>query len=292
MGGYCMVITKRKILFKLKQITMKRIRLFAYLMTGMAATAFMTSCGDDDVALPAEPTITVTADGLVEGQLTGNVGDDVALTIATETAGGFASLTITEYQGTDAMDPEVSTTEVTSYTHTITVDDIDAPFRINFAVTDIQGRTATTDVIITGQRTNLQKLQDFNWQYTSQMGILDGEGESIKGCETDNVYSFNVDGSATIDFGTDTATGDCWLDGLTLATGFTYDEAEGTLSIAQEYFQPDFTFADGDPKVYTNVTFDGLTFTGRTIYDLSALFGLPPGSFLWEADESYTAVTK
>ena len=71
------------------------------------------------------------------------------------------------------------------------------------------------------------------------MGILEGEAESIKSCEADNVYSFNTDGTASLNFGSDTAEGDCWLDGLTLATEFTYDDENGTLTIAQEYFQPE-----------------------------------------------------
>lgn len=266
---------------------MKNVKIFGYLLTAMLGTAFITSC-TDDVEPTAAPTISVTADGLDNEQLTGNVGDDVVFTISTETEGGFASINIKESQGTTEVSNETSTTEVTTFTHTITVDDIDAPYVIVFTVEDNEGRTESANAIITGQRTNLQKLQDFNWQYTDQVWSVDagGDGSStIKSCEEDNVYTFNEDGSASLDFGEDTATGDCWLDGLVLATGFTYDEDNGTLTIAQDYFQSDYTFQPGDPAIYYNVTFDGLTYTGRRDYDFGA-YGI------LALDETFTAVPK
>ncbi len=271
---------------------MKKSKLFSFLMAGILAIAFITSCSEEEVIPPDAPTIAVSVDGMVDGQLTATLGDDVVISISAVTDGGFASLTITEYQGTTELNSEVSTTPVASYTHTVTPEDASEPFRVNFMITDNEGLTASTDIIISGVLTDIYKLQNFNWQYTSQMGILEGETESIKDCEKDNVYTFNEDGTASLDFGTDTKVAPCELDGLILATGYTYDEETKVLTILQDEFQPDWSFAPGDSKVYTNVTFDGLTFTGRTQYDLSALFGLDPGSFMWDADESYTAVEK
>lgn len=271
---------------------MKKSKLFSFLMAGILAIAFVSSCTEDEVIPPDPPTIEINTDGMVDGQLTATLGDDVVISIVTVTDGVFASLTITEYQGTTELNSEVSTTPVDSYTHTVTAEDAAEPFRINFLVTDIEGLTASTDVIISGVLTDLYKLQNFNWQYTSQLGILDGEEESIKDCEKDNVYSFNEDGTASLDFGTDTKVAPCDLDGLILATGYTFDEETKVLTILQDEFQADWSFAPGDSKVYTNVTFDGLTFTGRAQYDLSVLFGLEPGSFMWDADETYTAVEK
>lgn len=296
-GGLLYAYYEKENLLKKKQTTMKRIKLFAYLMTGMAATALMTSCGDDDGVTPtAEPTITVTADGMVDGQITGNVDDEVVFTIATVTEGGFASITIATAQGTDPVGSETSETEVTTYTHNITVADIDAPTVITFTVLDNEGRTAIANAIVTGQRTNLQKLQDFNWQFTSQISvnepfglIVDGS-ENIKDYEVDNVYSFNEDMTASLDFG---AIADpSGFDGLVIPGTYKYDEDNDILTLYRLGFQPDFTFAPHDTLVWNINEFSNLEYTGTIIYELGELLGGAPEDWLWTADETFVAVPK
>ena len=272
------------------------MKLFSMLMaiTAMVAIVFAISCSEDEPEPSDPPTITITATGLADGQISADIGEDVVLTISTTAAGGFASLTITEYQGTTEVGSETFTTEQTSYTHTVTEDDVEAPFRINFLITDDEDQTASEDVIITGLITNIWRLQNFSWQFTSQISVNDPLGliadgaENIQPHQVDDVYSFNTDGTCDLDYGT--LAGD--FDGLVHPQTYSFSAADTVLTVYRGALQADFTYAPHDTLVWDIYEIDNTEFVGRIIYPLGELLGGAPEDWLWTADETFTAVEK
>lgn len=284
---------------------MKKVfKLFPYLVLSASvfSLALISSCGGEDEPTPDPPTITVTATGLVDGAVTGDIGTDVTMTIAVVADGGFESLTITEFQGTTELNSETFTTEVTTYTHTITDADFLNPFRVRFVVKDQEGQEATANVIVSVEATNLNKLLAYSWLFTSQIWSSDEEvggddSENIRHCETDNVYTFNADGTLTYNFGASSGLngcegspngceGSCAGDGSANYVSWTFDEETNVLTVTRHNAETDEFL---DELVWEILDFGDDYYVGRIDYDLSALFGF---EFILTLDERWEAVPR
>lgn len=273
------------------------------LVSGLTSIALLNSCSDDEPA-PAEPTISISATGAVDGIVTGDIGSEISVSITIDAEAGFESLTITEYQGTTEIGSETFTTEQTTYSHTITDADFQNPFRVEFEVADAKGNTVSENLIIQVEATNANKLLAYSWLFSKQVWSDDeevgGDGaDAIKDCETDNVQTFYADGSVKYNFGPKTGLdggdcegspngceGSCPGDGSAIYTGWDYDTEAEIISV---YRADATTEAPLDTVAYHLISFGDTEFTGRVYYDLSALFGF---EFILPLDETWTAVAK
>ena len=255
---------------------------YSFLFMAMLATAALTfsSCGDDEAATPDPPTIALSA-----ADFSGKTGETASVTATVTAPGGLASLVITKYVGTD-VDANYGTggsISVTTLTHTedyeLSGEGIDAPVRFNFTATDNEGQTASADFIITTEASVRYLLTSFNWQWKSKMGkCLDSEPvtEQILECEEDNVYTFNEDGTMSIDYGAITGMGGgtCDFDGLQPETSWELNGDETELTInAVNVFDPNdvrvevYNITDANVMEINSTQTIDLTYFGCVIWD-------------------------
>src|SRR5690606_38025365 len=78
------------------------------------------------------------------------------------------------------------------------------------------------------------------WNLVSRLWVDADNAEDLKDCEKDNYYLFNSDGTMSLNFGTNTGSGDCALDGLTVYHEWEISE-DGESFIMRRYnvFTPD-----------------------------------------------------
>lgn len=208
------------------------------IFAGLLATAALTttSCNKDDDAVAA-PTITLS-----DTQFSGKTGETATVTATVVAPGGLESLTITKYLGT-TVDASYGTNGSKTFTHLshtetyeLNEEGLNTPVRFNFVAEDEKGQTASADFIITTEASTEYLLTNFNWQWKSKRGkCLDSEPETeqILDCEKDNVYSFNADGTYTLDYGAITGTGGgtCDFDGFRVPTTWSLNAEQTQLTI-------------------------------------------------------------
>ncbi len=243
-----------------------------------AASLVFTSCGDDDEPAPVAPVVSID-----NASASGDIGDVVSATISGELDGAFAKMEISKFIGTapDASYGTGGVLEVTSglpynFSYTIGTEGLENPIRFNFLVTDANDLTDEVDLVITTNASNEQLLVSFNWRYSS---LIWENAESILECEEDNIYSFEADGSMSVDFGalTGSGGGSCDFDGTTIFDGWAMNEAQDTL----QWFRADaFTGAATDTVTYSIKEFT----KERWVADETNLFGV--------FEYTYTAVAK
>ena len=212
----------------------------------MGALLMISSCGEDDPE-PLAPVVSID-----NSSFTGDIGDQVTAVISGELDGAFASMTITKFIGTtvDATYGTGGTMTVTSglpytFNYTLAADGLLEPVRFNFLVEDANGLTDEVDLVITTNVTRTGLLVSFNWRYSSLLFDADGDGtpelESIAECEEDNVFSYELDGSMSIDYGalTGSGGGSCDFDDVTDWVGWDFDSNEEVLSMYRVAVNPD-----------------------------------------------------
>ena len=243
-----------------------------------AVSLVFTSCGDDDDPPPVAPQVSID-----NSSASGDIGDVITATISGELDGAFAKMEISKFIGT-SPDTDYGTNgvqEVTSglpynFSYTIGTEGLENPIRFNFLVTDANDLTDEVDLVITTNASNEQLLVSFNWRYSSL--IWEG-AESILPCEEDNVFSFEADGSMSVDYGalTGEGGGSCDFDGFAIYDGWAMNAAQDTL----QWFRADaFTGAATDTVTYSIKEFT----QSRWVADETNIFGV--------FEYTYTAVPK
>ncbi|MCO6478031.1 MAG: hypothetical protein J5I94_15470 [Phaeodactylibacter sp.] len=270
---------------------MRYKNLILFLAVGLmaAGTLLVSSCNEDEEPVAA-PTVSLS-----ESTFTGKIGD-VATTTATVTAvGGLKTLRVTKYLGTE-IDPSYGTNgtmEVSSSTftleYTLTDEGLETPIRFNFEAEDEKGQTGDADFIITTELSVKYLLLNFDWQWDSKLGkCLDSEPETeqILECEEDNIYSFNEDGTMSIDYGAITGMGGgtCDFDGIRPATDWELNDDETELTITNtNVFDPN----DVQIEVYRITSFDAMEINSEQTIDLTAF-----GCVVWDWKFTWRAVPK
>lgn len=260
---------------------MKLKNFYFLLLTGLLATAALTftSCGDDDDPVLA-PTVALSAT-----DFSGKTGETASVTATVTAPGGLKNLVVTKYIGTD-IDANFGTggsKSVTTLTHTedyvLSGEGLTSPIRFNFTAEDNEGQTGSADFIITTEASVSYLLTNFDWQWNSKLGKCldaDPETEQILDCEKDNVYSFNGDGTFTLDFGalTGSGGGTCDFDGLAIPTTWelSADETILTISTANAFDPTDitsetFTIVDASSTAMNSTQTVDLTAFGCVIWD-------------------------
>ena len=237
-----------------------------FIMTGLMTT----SCGDDDSTPPAAPDITISEDAL-----TAELGETVNVTVSGDVAGGFSVMRITKYLGTNIDvsygtngTSEIGTGLPFNFSYTIGTGDLDEPVRFEFVVEDDNGETGTVNLIITIEATRAQLLVSFDWRYKSLL-FDDGTGTFIEGiveCEEDNIFSFEADGTMSVDYGalTGSGGGSCDGDGIVVPVEWEMDAAMETL-----YWYRDNDGIRWDTVTYVITAFDKTEWKG----DEASIFG-------------------
>ncbi|MEQ9297872.1 MAG: hypothetical protein RIF33_04880 [Cyclobacteriaceae bacterium] len=213
----------------------------------------------------------------------GDLGEEVNATITGEFDGAFAKMEISKFIGT-TLDDSYGTNgvlEVTSelpydFSYTIGIEGLDIPIKFTFKVTDANDLTDEVDLTITTEPTNAGLLTAFNWRYSS---LAQDGAEFILECEEDNVYSFEADGSMSVDFGalTGAGGGSCDFDGFGTLDGWDLNDAQDTL----RWFRGDaFTGTPTDTVTYAIKEFT----KSQWVADETNLFGV--------FEYTYTAVAK
>lgn len=252
---------------------MNYTKFLSFLLPGLLLGTLLTvsSCKKDETK-PA-PTITLSA-----SDFTGKIGESASVTATVVAPAGLKELRITKYLGTtiDASYGTNGTQTVTLESHTETYvlneEGLTTPVRFNFAAEDEKGQISTADFIVTTQPSVRYLLTHFNWQWKSKIGKATStepsESEQILDCEKDNVYTFNEDGSYSIDFGalTGSGGGTCDFDPLTVTNTWELNSDETQLTItASNIFDPTPV-----PQVYTIVSADNTSIKSTSTIDLTA----------------------
>lgn len=221
---------------------------FNYLFfAGLLATSVfsLASCDKDDDSKPA-PTITLS-----DNDFTGKIGETATVTATVVAPEGLKSLTITKYLGTtvDATYGTNGSKTVTHESHTETYElneeGLDTPVRFKFEATDNKDQVSSADFIITTEASTSYLLVKYNWQWKSKVGQATstepGPSEQILECEKDNIYTFNADGTYSLDFGAMTGSGGgtCDFDALVVTNTWELNQDETELTIfASNIFDP------------------------------------------------------
>ena len=264
---------------------MNAIKFFKFIIPTLllSGLVFISSCKDDEPD-PDAPTITLSA-----ASFSGKTGE-MATTTATVTApGGLASFTVTKFLGLDA-DPSFGTSGTMAVTSPYTLnydlagEGLDTPVRFAFAAEDDNGKTASVDFVVTTEASVEYLLTNFNWQWKSKLGKClesEPETEQIVECETDNVFTFNADGTMSIDYGAQTGSGGgtCDFDGVVPETSWELNADESALTITKiNAFDPN----DIRMEVYNIVSADAIAIESTSTIDLT-VFGciVYDWTFVW-----------
>ena len=222
-----------------------------------SSTILLFSCGDDPE--PMAPIISIS-----ETTFTGDIGDEVSVTIDGTLDGDFVNMAISKFVGTtpDATGNSTVTTGLPhTFTHTLGTEGILEPVRFNFLVTDDNDLTASVDLIITTDASRTQLLVSFDWQYTDLWFGDPLAPGFIAECEKDNVFSFEADGTMSLDFGSSgDGAGSCAGDGLLDWVSWEFDANEEVLSLSRVDVLADGSTVPKDVLVWTIIEFDQTAF--------------------------------
>ena len=257
------------------------------LIGAIALTLTVVSCKKDD---PAGPMVTLS-----QTDFNGNTGQTASTTATVVAEGGFKSLKITKFIGTtvDMSYGTGGTLEVTNSTftleYTLNEEGVTEPIRFNFTAEDNNGKTGSADFIVTTNLTLRYLLLNFNWRWHSKVGKVfaaDPEAEQILPCEQDNVYTFNPDGTMSIDYGpiTGTGGGTCDFDGLRVEERWELNESTNTLTLfLVNAFDPN----DVDAQQYRVTNFSLQAIRSEQTIDLTIF-----GGVVWDWKFEWRAVPK
>ena len=247
---------------------MKKHLLKILLLVFSSTLVLLSSCGDDDDPAPVAPELSIDVETFA-----GDIGDQVTAVVSGNLEGDFVVLRVSKFIGNnpDTNFGNNGVDEVTSglpytFNFTLGIEGLTDPIRFNFEVEDSNGLTDDVNLVITTNASNEQLLVSFNWRWADQ--VFEGES-TIEDCEADNVYSFESDGSMSLDFGalTGSGGGSCDFDGVLTYDGWDMNDAMDTLRV----FRGDaFTGNPNDTIVYAITSFDQTAFTA----DETNLFGI------------------
>lgn len=215
------------------------IKLWAFIAIIAMGTISISSCDDDDST--AAPMVSLST-----STFEGNIGESVSTTVSADIDGSFKELRITKYLGTDVDNSYGTdgTQTITSalpynFSYTLNAEGAETPVRFRFVVEDNNGQTDEENLVITTKLTLAYVLTNFDWRWNSQLGKAfdaDPIAEQIRDCEKDNVFTFNTDGTMSIDYGalTGAGGGSCDFDGLTPYVSYSISADESTITLVKD----------------------------------------------------------
>lgn len=248
------------------------------MFVGVLATSVLTvqSCKKDDDT-KAAPTVALTTSAY-----SGKIGETATVGVAVVAPEGLKSLVITKYLGTtvDATYGTNGSKTVTTSTYeenyVLNEEGLDTPVRFKFEATDNKDQVSSADFIVTTEPSVAYLLVKYDWQWKSKVGKVydtDPESEQIVDCEKDNVYTFNADGTYSLDYGAITGMGGgtCDFDGFRAPTTWSLNADESELTImAVNVFDPN----DVQTEVYTITSADATSIKSTQTVDLTAFGGI------------------
>jgi len=221
---------------------MKHYKIFIY---GLLFTASIIACDDSYESNAGDPALMLTVPGKMiksagYGQYRMNVltGEETKVT-ATLPEGGLKSLVITktvnlavdtDYGANGVFTASPSGTEYT-FSYVPGETDLDQLVGFTFHAEANDGTVLTSDltlVVTLSPRDNLPKRK---WLFVSKLWVDQDNLQDIRACETDNYWYFNEGGTVTIDYGANTAAGDCAFDGFNVYDSWELSEDEKTFTI-------------------------------------------------------------
>ena len=215
---------------------MKKFKFSIYLLIPLLAIFMVTGCdkqgpdSEDYYDLDGY-SITLNADkapGHGQYQKSVESSDPLDITVQVNSLSDLKTLSITKTVNLSAdptfgengvMTVDASGKEFTyNFHYNPSVDDVDQLIGFTFQATTVDGLTETSDLtakVTLSPKDNLVRRR-WNWQSILHVNDMDQPNvESIKDCEKDNFYLFNADGTMSLNYGSDTGTGDCVFDGFT-----------------------------------------------------------------------------
>ncbi len=264
---------------------MKKKSLFMFAAMCLLAMAIqITSCKKED---PDAPVVSLTAT-----EFTGKTGETASTTASVVADGGLTTFRVTKFIGTtiDNTYGTNGTMEISGSSFTLQYElneeGVLEPIRFNFTATDENGKTGSADFIITTELSFRFLLLNYDWRWHSKRGRIfeeDVESEQICPCEQDNIYSFNANGTMSIDYGALTGSGGCTcdFDGFRVEETWALNAAETELTIfAVNVFDP----SDVDAQVYRITGFNLMEIRSEQTVDLSVFGGIVwDWKFVWRA---------
>jgi len=159
--------------------------------------------------------------------------------LTVDTSFGTAGTRIIEASGT-AFDFD--------FTYYPSVDDVDQLIGFTFEAMTASDKMHTSDltaVITLSPKDNLTR-KDWLWTSIKHVNSANQPNEEvIAECERDNIYSFNEDGSMSLDYGGDTGSGSCNLDGLNVYSKWRITDVDQYFLLEKyNVFTPNITAVD------------------------------------------------
>lgn len=219
-------------------------------------SAFFAGCEDDlgsnsnELAIPliAEDGSNLKAPGQGQYRLSALSGNDVSINALIPS--DIQSLTITKTvnlevddsfgnNGVLTVDPSSFGEEYT-FNYSPPVSDIDQLVGFTFRADRSNGVVIVSDLTLAVTLSPRDNIPFRRWNLVSRSWVDADNAEDLKECEKDNYYLFNSDGTMSLNYGTDTGTGDCGFDGFNVYdTWELSDDAKFFTMTRHSIFTPD-----------------------------------------------------
>jgi hypothetical protein len=135
-----------------------------------------------------------------------------------------------------------------SFTYIPSTQDVDQLVGFTFTAVNNDGSVSESDLTLVVTLSPRDNLPRKRWNLKSVLWVTNPDNpnqESISDCEKDNSMLLNADGTMSVDYGTDTGSGNCAYDGLTVydSWGLTPDD-QYFIRTSHGLFTPDVEVTD------------------------------------------------
>ncbi|WP_422356761.1 hypothetical protein [Roseivirga pacifica] len=184
---------------------------------------------DSDAASPALPlTIadtSVRAAGYGQYRLKTLSGTELNIAVDLSALPSVSSLAVTKTINTEVDEsfgtngvmelPISNGADTYTYDYTALVEDVDQLIGLSFTASD-GSNEVTSDLTLIVTVSPRDNIPTKKWAWTGKIWVDGGNAPDLKDCEKDNFFFFNADSTVTVDYGANTAAGDCAFDGFTV----------------------------------------------------------------------------
>jgi len=237
----------------------------------LATLIFIAACNKDSV----DPNLPVF--NLHPVNVTGKAGQPLMDTLDIFAPNGVGKLLISktinlvadDVFGVQAVEPVNTGTNTWQYIfeYTYQPDEVNKLVGINYHFEDAQGNVAEKDLTINTNPSAAQIIASHQWKLVSKLWTTaDPQEESLNDCEKDNITTFNIDSTMSVNYGANP----CTFDGFNIYDKWYVSEDEKTFT---DIYHSVFNAQQITTEVYNiqQLTNDKLVMD--IAYDLSA-FGL------------------
>lgn len=170
--------------------------------------------------------------------------------------------------GTLTVDPSSFDSEY-EFVYTAPASDFNQLVGFTFMAEKTDGSTMVSDLTLVVNLSPRDNIPFRRWNLVSRLWVDAGNAEDLKECEKDNYYLFNADGTMSLNYGTDTGTGDCAFDGFKVYDTWELSEDEKILTLTRH----DAFSGEVETEVYRVILLTNEEFQFEIDLDLS-VFGL------------------